>query len=138
MQTFNKLPNYTRLQYVLNGVTGWYHQTENQNPGINKIPVELKTAPAMQPFLKRQGAKECIKGHQSNYQKFFTGLRSTQFVNLFTGDNINDRPNLILFDFSQDKTELTVYYIGEFKVYPNRLKSFLVFFKSAVIDRKTT
>jgi len=129
MQTFNKLPNYTRLKYYLNSITGWYYQTENSDPGFNLLPAELKTAPAMQPFLRQQGAKEIIKGRQKDHKQFFTGLRSTEFENLFTGDNRADRPSLILFDFSKDKTCLRVIYINGCKVFPKRLKTLIADFK---------
>ena len=129
METFNKLPNYTRLKYYLNSITGWYYQTESSNPVFNLLPPELKTAQSMQPFLKRQGANEIIKGRQKEHTQFFTGLRSTEFGNLFTGDNKADQPSFILFDFGKDKTCLRVIYINGCKVSPKRLKTLIADFK---------
>lgn len=134
MRSFNKLPNYTRLDYTLNDATGWYTLTDSSKPDFNHLPNELKIDPSNQPFLINQGAAECIKGRQKQYSKFFTGLRKTIYPNIYTGDNIQDKPSLIIFILTYDRRFLRVYYINGYKVYPKLLKSFLGDFKKAIID----
>lgn len=136
MQKFNITPSYIRLQYNLNGGTGWYLLNESQDLAFDKMPNQLKIDQSVQPFLIRNGAKNCLRGPQNNYKRFFTGLKATQFSQLYRGDNLNDRSSLLLIDLSHNKSLLTVFYFSEFKVLPRRLKSFIAFFKSDVIDKK--
>ena len=134
MKVFNKLPNYTRLDYQLNNTTGWYQLINCSKDNFKHLPDELKPEPSNQPFLIQQGARECIKGRQKDYDKFFTGLRITEHSGLFTGDNFKDKPSIIFFQFNTDKTLLVVYYINGYKVFSSRLKSFITDFKRRVID----
>jgi hypothetical protein len=98
------------------------------------MPNELKIDPSNQPFLIKQGATECIKGRQKHYSKFFTGLRKTEFANIYTGDNLQDKPSIIIFHLRDKSTHLRVYYINGYKIYPKLLKSFISDFKRLVID----
>jgi len=134
MGAFNKLPNYTRLDYLLNDVTGWYTLTNSSRTDFDHLPNELKIDPSNQSFLINQGATECIRGRQKHYAKFFTGLRKTAFTNLYTGDNIQDKPSIIIFHLRDERRHLRVYYINGYKVYPKVLKSFVSDFKRLVID----
>lgn len=134
MQVFNKLPNHTVLYYRLNDITGWYSLINCSRPEFHHLPDELKTEPSNQPFLVKQGATECIKGRQKHYSKFFTGLRKTQYPCLFTGDNIADKPSIIFFEFSQDRSDLRVVYIGGYKVFPKRLKAFITSIKEQILN----
>jgi hypothetical protein len=134
MRTFNKLPNYTQLYYSLNEQTGWYTLTDTSRLNFDHLPNELKIDPSNQPFLIKQGATECIKGRQKQYSKFFTGLRKTAFANIYTGDNIQDKPSIIIFHLSDERRHLRVYYINGYKIYPKLLKSFISDFKRLVID----
>lgn len=134
MAAFNNLSNCTRLTYVLNEFSRWYCLTQCDKPTFDYLPTELKTDPAIQPFLIRQGAREIIRGRQKNYDKFFTGLRTTDYKDLFTGDNVKDKSSLIIFRFKDDKKRIVVYYFNEFKVFPKRLKTFVKTFKRNVID----
>jgi hypothetical protein len=134
MGTFNKLPNYTRLDYSLNEQTDWYTLTDTSRLNFDHLPNELKIDPSNQPFLIKQGATECIKGRQKHYSKFFTGLRKTGFANIYTGDNIQDKPSIIIFHLRDKRRHLRVYYINGYKIYPKLLKSFISDFKRLVID----
>ena len=134
MGAFNKFPNYTRLDYLLNDGTGWYTLTDSSRADFSHLPNELKIDPSNQSFLINQGATECIRGRQKHYSKFFTGLRKTAFANIYTGDNIQDKPSIIIFHLSDVGTHLRVYYINGYKVFPKLLKSFISNFKRLVID----
>ncbi|HXI01475.1 MAG TPA: hypothetical protein VNI52_14495 [Sphingobacteriaceae bacterium] len=134
MGAFNKLPNYTRLDYTLDINSGWYVLTDVSRSNFEHLPNELKIDPSKQPFLIQQGATECIKGRQKHYSKFFTGLRKTDYQDIYTGDNIQDKPSIIIFHLRQERTRLRVYYINGFKVYPKHQRAFIGDFKKSIID----
>ena len=130
------VPNYTKVDYRLNGISGWYELTGCSKPNFFHLPTELRTEQSHQEFLIKQGARECISGRQKNYNKFFTGLKGTYFQNLFIGDNFADKPSIILFHFTGNRQALTAYYINGYKVFPKFLKTFVANFKSKVIDQE--
>lgn len=63
-------------------------------------------------------AENLIEGHTVNKRKeFFTGLITTQFQNLYFGDdgyNQLKKKSFILFHFSTDKTVLICYHFNDY------------------------
>lgn len=116
MQNNWKLPEYKTIRYTLNTSNNWY-QLQTKPERFNKLPDEIKVRPVMCPRMKKQ-AENLIEGHTVNKRKtFFTGLSTTQFQNLYFGDDGYNQPkkkSFILFLFNPDKTVLVCYHFNDY------------------------
>jgi hypothetical protein len=77
----------------------------------------------------KKNAENLIEGHTVNKRKtFFTGLSTTQFQNLFFGDDGYSQPkkkSFILFLFNPDKTLLTCYFFNDYTP-PGTLRKYFI------------
>lgn len=111
-----KLPEYKTIRYTLNTSNNWY-QLQSKPDSFNKLPEELKVRPVICPRMKGK-AENLIEGHTVTKRKtFFTGLITTQFQNLYFGDDGYNQPkkkSFVLFLFNPDKTVLTCYFFNDY------------------------
>jgi hypothetical protein len=120
METFN-LPKFSRVIYRLNPETKYFLQSEieAQETPINRLPLELRLAPAGAANVKINATKVLLsKEHDKGKYKFITGLQPTSFENWFLGNDYEyyrgeKLISIILFHFS-DETELEVYYFHRY------------------------
>lgn len=125
-----KIPDYRTLKFRLNTTTNYYEKTPENAP-FAKIPPELKVEPTAEEKIKRNGAKEIIHGRiRDGRYLFFTGIISTRHAGLFHGnhyenDNGKKYLSLVLFQFTPDRSGLTVYFFNRFDVYPKLKQAFI-------------
>ena len=118
MTMFNS-PDYKGLRYLMNPESGRYEKQPTKI-AFQKLPFELKVEPTQDPRIKAQGAEMVITGRfKNNKREFFSGLRPTAKPGWFYGNDyefvkgqkIN---SLVIFSFSDDDAQLTVYYFNRF------------------------
>lgn len=118
MESFNS-PDYKVVQYALNPESGRYEKRPTKI-SFNKLPFELKVEPTQDKRIKAQGAETVITGRfVKKKREFFSGLRPTAKPGCFYGNDyefvkgqkIN---SLVVFSFSDDDAQLTVYYFNRF------------------------
>lgn len=125
-----KIPDFKTINYSLNIQTGYYEKQPQRIP-FNKLPFELKVEVTQDQRIKRNGAKEVIRGRIKNKKYlFFTGLIPTKYNNLYRGDHYEfikgqKKNSLVLFHFSTDNRLLTVYFFNHYTVYPSALDLFI-------------
>lgn len=123
---FNRsnMPQFRAVFYANNPQTGYYTKTLKQpeKTPVMRLPYELKVEPTQLHQIKCN-AKEIIRGKDKTKTgsfRFFTGLRETNFLNWFAGNDyeiINGKKllSLCLFHFS-DIGNLTVFYFPKFYI----------------------
>ena len=125
-----KIPEFKTIIYNLNTSTGYYEKRPDRIP-FNKLPNELKVEETQDERIKRNGAKEIIRGRiKDKKYTFFTGLIPCKYTDLFRGDHyefiqVQKKNSLVLFNFSNDNRLLTVYFFNHFTVYPSALDLFI-------------
>ena len=125
-----KIPDYKTIHYSLNIETGYYEKQPERIP-FNKLPFELKVELTQDQRIKRNGAKEVIRGRTKNKKYlFFTGLIPTKYKNLYRGDHYEfikgqKKNSLVLFHFSTDNRQLTVYFFNHYTVYASAIDLFI-------------
>lgn len=117
MENKFNFPQFKEAKYKMNPATG-YFEKQPEKIMFNKLPYELKVEPTMEEKIRSQGAKEIIRGRVKNgkYQ-FFTGLIPVNGNESFEGNHyefINGKKilSLAVFKFTNDSTELTVYFFN--------------------------
>lgn len=114
--------------YILNDETGYY--VLNSSPvGFDKLPGELKVEDTRQRQQIRSD-KICRGRIKDGRYLFFTGMIQVGKGNLYFGDhfefvNGSKKNSFILFRFSSDQTEMTIYFFNHFKVYPGKRAKFI-------------
>jgi len=114
--------------YNLNDETGYYEL--NSSPlGFDKLPNELKVEDTRQRQQIRSD-KICRGRIKDGRYLFFTGLIQVGKGNLYFGDhfefeNGSKKNSFILFRFSSDQKEMTIYFFNHFKVYPGKRAKFI-------------
>ncbi len=112
-------PDYKGIRYILNQVSGRYEKQPTKI-AFQKLPFDLKVEPTQDPRIKAQGAEMVITGRFKNKKReFFSGLRPAGKPGWFYGNDyefvkgqkIN---SLVIFSFSDDDAQLTVYYFNRF------------------------
>lgn len=116
---FNNI-HYKTVIYKLNNDNGYYTK-QPQLIQFNKLPNDLKVEETQKEFLKIQGANYVIRGRIKNGKYcFFTGLIPVGntdkrfFGNDFEFKNGIKVFSLLVFVFSSDSNELTIYYFNNF------------------------
>jgi hypothetical protein len=118
MTMFNS-PDYKGLRYLMNPESGRYEKQPTKI-AFQKLPFDLKVEPTQDPRIKAQGAEMVITGRFKNKKReFFSGLRPAGKPGWFYGNDyefvkgqkIN---SLVIFSFSDDDAQLTVYYFNRF------------------------
>lgn len=118
MESFNS-PDYKVVQYALNPESGRYEKRPTKI-SFNKLPFELKVEPTQDKRIKAQGAETVITGRFVNKKReFFSGLRQTGKSGWYYGNDYEfvkgQKVNsLVIFGFSQEDAELTVYYFNRY------------------------
>lgn len=124
----NTPPQFKVATYQLNKGTNYFERTHCEI-GFEKLPFELKVEDTQRPEIIQ--SKQIIRGRKKNGKySFFTGLKPTQFLNLFFGDyfeRINDekKNSFILFHFTNENSEITIFFFNHYKLYPKRRESFV-------------
>jgi len=133
-----RLPDYRTISYTLNSSNNWY-QLETKPERFNKLPDELKVRPGFDSRMKKN-AENLIEGHPVNKRKtFFTGLSTTHYQNLYSGDDGYNQPktkSFILFLFSPDKTLLTCYFFNDYTPPGTLRKHFIDTFRQSLKGNK--
>lgn len=119
MAAFN-FPEYKTVLYNLNTETGKYEKQPERVP-FNKLPYELKVETTWDQRIRANGATEIITGRiRQGKRLFFTGLlhyfNSSEW---FYGNDYENTPqgkknSLVIFQFSQDNTRLSIYYFNHY------------------------
>jgi hypothetical protein len=118
MALFNSV-EYKSVKYLLNPHSGRYEKQPARIP-FQKLPFELKIEPTQDQRIKSQGADTIITGRFLNKKReFFSGMRRTGFKLWFHGNDYEfvkgEKVNsLVIFQFSIDDSELTVYYFNRY------------------------
>lgn len=111
-----KLPEHKTIRYQLNSSNNWY-QVFIKPLGFSKMPNQLRVQPTIEPRIKEK-ADNVIEGHTiSKRKEFFTGLRPTNYENLYFGDDGYNNPkkkSFILFHFTPDQTGLHCYFFNDY------------------------
>jgi hypothetical protein len=137
METFN-LPKYSKVIYRLNPETKYFIQTEieAQETPINRLPLEMRLAPAGAANVKINAAKVLLsKEHNKGKYQFITGLQPTVFENWYLGNDYEYYRgvkvlSIVLFHFTSNETEIEVYY---FHRYDKKNTFYRLHFVNAII-----
>jgi hypothetical protein len=139
MAMFNS-PDYKAIKYLLNPHSGRY---EKQPSKLNfqKLPYELKVETTQDQRIKSQGAETIITGRFVNKKReFFSGMRRTEFPNWYHGNDYEflkgEKVNsLVIFEFSGNDSELTVYYFNRYyKHSATERESFINYFIGRLLN----
>lgn len=117
------LPQYKIVFYRNHPQTGYYTKTARQPDKIPvmRLPYELKVETTQLHQIKCN-ALQIIRGrekYKNGKYKFFTGLQETNFQQWFSGNDYELLKGekiltLCLFHFSQDNSQLTVFYFSRY------------------------
>ena len=139
METPFNFPEYKEEQYGMNSATGYYEK-QPKRITFNKLPYELKVEETQEAKIRSQGANEIIHGRIKNgkYQ-FFTGLISAGVKDWYFGNhyefiNGGKKLSLVIFQFAEDNSCLTVYF---FNWYYKENRNERINFVSLFINKKT-
>jgi hypothetical protein len=112
-------------------VSSDYYQKQPDLVPFKKMPEELKVEETHDPQIKRNGAEQVIRGRvYSGRYLFFTGLIPSTSRFWYIGNHCefvrgNKKISLILFCFSSEFRELTVYFFNGFSLYPSERERFV-------------
>lgn len=122
VKTFN-LAGHRTVFYALNPETGYYTKSEKQpeKSPLMRLSYELKFAITRAEKIKCN-AKQIIHSRlltKTGQFMFFTGLQNTGFENWFLGNDYEYKSgkkviSIVLFHFSYDNSQLTVYYFPNY------------------------
>jgi hypothetical protein len=120
MGTFN-IPKYSKVTYQLNPETKYFLQTEieAQETPINRLPLEMRLAPAGAANVKINASKVLLsKEHNKGKYTFITGLQDTVYNNWYLGNDYEYYRgekvlSIILFHFINE-TVIEVYYFHRY------------------------
>ena len=125
MYNSTNLPAYKVVFYQNNPQTGYYTKTKQQpeKTPVMRLPYELKVEPTQLHQIKCN-ALQIIRGKEtfkSGVFKFFTGLQNTNFNQWQSGNDYEilkgqKKLSLCFFHFSDDNSQLTVFYFGRFYI----------------------
>ncbi len=126
-----KQPEHKELKYKFNSETRYYEQT-NAPLSFNKMPFELKVEETQRKDIIK--SKYVIHGRIKNGKyKFFTGLIPTGYKTQYYGDHYEfikgiKKNSFIIFQFSENKRELTIYFFNHIFIYPKQRLKFITDF----------
>lgn len=131
------IPDFKCIRYKKSAASTYY-QKQPDLVSFKKMPEELTVEETHDPNIKRNGAGQVIRGriHAGKYL-FFTGLIPSNNMYWYIGNHCeflkgNKKISLILFYFSSDFRELTVYFFNGFSLYPSERERFVREFVSQV------
>lgn len=116
---FNTI-HYKIVQFKLNSESGRYEK-QPETISFLKLPFELKVENSQKEFLIQQGANTLITGRFKNKKReFFTGLIPVS-TGFYFGNDVEfvhgkKKNSLIVFQFSNNSQDLTVYYFNRFYI----------------------
>lgn len=118
----SSLPKYSKVIYAFYPETKYYTQKEieRQETPLNRLPVQMRLAPAGAANVKVNAAKvllskECKNGKYA----FITGIQSTWYDGWFVGNDYEFYKgrkvlSLLLFHFADDNNEMEVFYFHQY------------------------
>ncbi len=113
-----KFPEFKTIEYRLNPDAGRYEK-QPERIAFNKLPNDLKVETTWDERIRANGATEIITGRIKNGKRaFFTGLLKVfNSAQWFYGNDYENTPegkknSLVIFQFSEDNTRLSVYYFN--------------------------
>jgi hypothetical protein len=128
------IPDYKRLSFDLDRDRGRY-LIRICPPGFAKVPAELIVEERRSDGIRHdvdlilRGSNTHKEG-QKRRLNFFTGLRPTQYANVFDGDVLTFGregkavKNYVVVRFTPDAERLTLLYFPAFRLYPNQRAQF--------------
>lgn len=129
------IPDYKRLSFGLDRDRGRY-LIRICPPGFAKVPAELIVEERRTDVIRTdvnlvlRGPKTHKEGTKRRID-FFTGLRPTQYPDVFDGDVLTDGlagkvvKNYILVRFTPDADRLTLLFFPAYRLYPNQRSQFV-------------
>ncbi len=116
------LPKYSKVIYSLNpdGIYFTQSEIERQETPINRLPLELRIAPAGASNVKPNATKVLLSRECKNGKyKFITGIQDTSIKNWYLGNDYEFYRSqkiisIILFRFIENNTKIEVYYFHQF------------------------
>jgi len=123
-----KQPDFKELKYKFNSETRYYEQT-NAPLSFTKIPFDLKVEETQRRDIIK--TKHIIRSRIKNRKyKFLTGLIPTGNKNQYYGDHLEftkgkRKKSFIIFQFSENKRELIIYFFNHFTLYPKERLAFI-------------
>lgn len=128
------LPDYRTIIYNLDSETGKY-QREPEIVTFSKLPNTLKVEETWEEKIRNNGANYVITGpFKSKRREFFTGLIPVADQHWFMGNDYSTingvkSNSLVVFNFSENKNRLTVYYFNNFYKFKREERiSFVIWF----------
>lgn len=125
------IADFKIVRFTRNVDTNYYEKQPDLVP-FTKIPNELKVEDTQDPIIKKNGAGQVIHGRIKNGKYlFFTGLiPSSIHERWFFGNHCsytkgNKKISLILFFFSPDYREMTLYFFNGYSIYPAERERYL-------------
>ena len=110
---------FHRIAFDLDRDAGWYIRRPELVP-FAKVPEKLKVERTQEERFRNQGAQTTITGPmRAKRRTFFSGMRALPFEQWYIGNDYEQRGgkkvlSLVLFEFSKDFAELTLYYFNGF------------------------
>ncbi len=120
MEKLFKSIHYKIVQYKLNRESGRFEK-QPEKISFLKLPFDLKVENSQKEFLIQQGANTLITGRFKNKKReFFTGLIPVN-TGFYFGNDVEfvlgkKKNSLIVFQFSNNAQDLTVYYFNRFYI----------------------
>ncbi len=118
MEKFSGI-EYKEAKYINNAQNGYFEKQPQRIP-FAKLPFDLKVETTHLESIKRNGAKEVLRGRtvKGNYT-FFTGLQPTDFKNWYLGNDYKKVNNvktnsLVIVHFTEDNSQMELYYFNQF------------------------
>lgn len=108
---------FHRITFDLDRDAGWYIRRPELVP-FAKVPEKLKVENTQEERFRNQGARTTITGPmRAKRRTFFSGMRALPVEQWYIGNDYEQRGgkkvlSLVLFHFSKDYAELTLYYFN--------------------------
>ena len=119
------LPVFKCVQYRINQATGYYTKTDRQQDPFPfmRLPYELKRTTTQAENIKINARELMVSRDKfkSGKYKFITGLQDSDFNCWWVGNDyemIHGEKvlSIVLFHFSEDRVNVTVYYFSRYDV----------------------
>lgn len=119
------MPMYKCVKYRISQATGYYIKTDQQPDPypFMRLPYELKRTTTQAENIKVNARELMIsrEKYRSGKYKFITGLQESDFNGWHVGNDyemIHGQKvlSIVLFHFSEDRVNLTVYYFSRYDV----------------------
>lgn len=117
---------YELIHYLRNADTGRFLKCL-ELVNFPRLPPELETQHTREERLLRNGADQIITGRfHKKRREFFTGLRSTGFPQLRSGNDVDKSE--VLFLFAEDFSKMAVFHFTGWRCFPSERQAFFAEF----------